>query len=319
MKIPNELKKLEEFFVEKISPILGVETVQILLIREVLDYTVLRTEETRELNTIVTPQSLEKESEEIERVIFLGSKQKAVETRYFRSLLNTAAEKYNIKKLAECYMKDNLCLACPRCTLFGAVKTEGKEPNIKHRINYSTAFSLLPYSDINNEFTFNAISDATTKTGQALGTTYSVKPTSIFLSSISLRSCSWEEFLLVLKMLLAAKDYGAETRIRGSIRNIPIAIIGGWEEVITPLELTLKLYEFSKDSKTITSDMIDKTIAEYSKKAGFSDKIKTITGDELDTLLEKVSSFEISKDFIDDIIDASINFKNEQKKRDDEK
>jgi len=315
MKIPNELKKLEGYFVERIKPILGVETVQILLIREVLDYTVLRTEETRELNTIITPLSLEEESEEIERVIFLGSKQKAVETRYFRSLLNTAALKYGIK-LDECYMKDDLCLVCPRCTLFGAVKTEGKEPNIKHRINYSTAFSLLPFSDINSEFTFNAISDVTTKTGQALGTTYSIKPTSIFISAISLRSSSWEEFILVLKMLLAAKDYGAETRVRGSIRNIPIAIIGGWEEVITPLELTIKLYDQSKDTKFITSEMVEKTIAEYSKKAGFGDKIINITGDELEALLEKVSSFEISKEFLESMLKASKDFKDDQKKRD---
>jgi len=315
MKMPSELKKLEEFFVEKIKPILGVETVQILLIREVLDYTVLRTEETRELNTIVTPRSLEEESEEIERVVFLGSKQKAVETRYFRSLLNTAAQKHKIE-LDDCYMKDNLCLSCPRCTLFGAVKTAGKDPNIKHRINYSTAFSLLPFSEINSEFTFNAISDVTTKTGQALGTTYSVKPTSIFLSAISLRSSSWEEFVLVLKMLLATKDYGAETRVRGSIRNIPIAIIGGWEEVITPLELTIKLFDSSKETKVITSEMVDKTIVEYSKKAGFRDNITSITGDELETLLEKISSLEISKEFLESMFKASEDFKEEQKNRD---
>ena len=60
MEQPTYLKQLKEYFVEKPEPILGVETLQILLVREIQDYTILRTEETRELNTVTTPLSYKK-------------------------------------------------------------------------------------------------------------------------------------------------------------------------------------------------------------------------------------------------------------------
>ena len=83
-----------------------------------------------------------------------------------------------LEKQAECYLKDNLCLNCPRCILFGATSTEsgrGRVLNIKHRIEYSTAYSLLPYEEIETSITFNAINDASQSTRQALGTRYAVQ------------------------------------------------------------------------------------------------------------------------------------------------
>ena len=45
------LDKLKDYLLPKPKPLIGAETIQLLLFREVLDYTVLRTEETRELNS----------------------------------------------------------------------------------------------------------------------------------------------------------------------------------------------------------------------------------------------------------------------------
>ena len=39
--------KLEPYLIDRPRPLIGAETVQIVLLREILDYTVLRTEETR--------------------------------------------------------------------------------------------------------------------------------------------------------------------------------------------------------------------------------------------------------------------------------
>jgi len=182
----------------------------------------------------------------------LGSKQKAVESREFERLLREAWKAPESGGLPaqrkaqggkDCYLKDNLCLRCPRCALFGATSTEsgkGQEPNIKHRIEYSTAFSLLPYEEVTEEITFNAINDDKQITGQALGTRPCVRPGTLFASIVTLRSATQRELVLVLKTLLSAHSYGAESRTGGDLRNHVVGVIGGWEEVLTPLEFTLE-------------------------------------------------------------------------------
>jgi len=75
------IEKLNDYLVEKPKPLIGAETIQFLLLREILDYTVLRTEETRELNSVNTPLSESDRATVVKRVAFLGSKQKAAESR----------------------------------------------------------------------------------------------------------------------------------------------------------------------------------------------------------------------------------------------
>ena len=138
------------------EPLIGAKTIQIILMREILDFTVLRTEETRELNTVATPRSIS-ETENTMRVAFLGTKQKAVESRQLEQILRTATDEARLT-YPVCYLKDNLCLRCPRCALFGATSTEsgkGDTPNIKHRIEYSTAFSLLSHEETVEEVTLS--------------------------------------------------------------------------------------------------------------------------------------------------------------------
>jgi len=254
-KDENVWENLEEYFLEKPESIIGAKTIQILIIREILDYAAFRTEDTKELNTIVTPTSVTKK-EQISRVAFLGSKQKAVETREMERMLRTAVDSLNendkktdpFKKIKECYLKDNLCRKYPRCILHGATALSS-EANIKHRIEYSTATSLLPWNDIEETITFNAINDKDISTGRALGTRYLVKPATIFPSIITLKSITKEEFVLAVKSLLSCKSYGAETRIGGDVRNHIVGIVAGWEEVITSLEFTLELYDKITDGK----------------------------------------------------------------------
>ena len=285
----SNLDLLKPFTVEKPQPLIGAKTVQILLMREILDYTVLRTEDTRELNTVATPLSLNNGDEATMRVAFLATKQKAAESRQLEQLLRTGTSEAGVSG-TECYLKDKLCLECPRCTLFGATSTEsGREnrANIKHRIEYSTAFSLLPFEDIESSTTFNAINDLNQTTGQALGSRYAVIPATVFPSIVSLRSTTLTEVILTIKTLLASKSYGAESRIGGDVRNSVFGIIGGWEEVITPLELTLELYD---QSDNLGGDTF-KTIAEkYKPLAGNPDRVTIFSPDEVDGIIEAAAN-----------------------------
>ncbi len=289
------LDKLNGYLLDQPKPLIGAETIQFLLVREVLDYTVLRTEETRELNSVNTPASEENRETIMKRVAFLGSKQKAAESRQMESLLRTAAATAE-KMVEECYLKDKLCLRCPRCGLFGGTALSDAA-NIKHRIEYSTAFSLLPFDQISEEITFNAVNETDQKTGQALGSRNVVKPASLFPAVVTLKCVTRLELILAVKTLLACKSYGAESRIGGDCRNTFIGVAAGWEEIITPLELTLELY----DQGTGLDTAALRTLLEgkYKALAGNPDRVTTLEAAEVDRLVKECADIPLDRSFLD--------------------
>jgi CRISPR type I-D-associated protein Csc2 len=291
----SALESLKGYLVEKPRPLIGAETVQLLLLREILDYTVLRTEETRELNSVATPLSETDRATVIKRVAFLGSKQKAAESRQMEYLLRSAASQAG-RAVEECYLKDNLCLECPRCGLYGG-SALGEEANIKHRIEYSTAFSLLPFDQISEEITFNAVNELDQKTGQALGSRNVVKPASLFPSIVTLKAVTQEELVLTVKTLLACKSYGAESRTGGDCRNTFFGVVAGWEEIITPLELTLELY----DKKGGLDPAAFKVLLErrYRALAGNPDRITVLAPNEVDALVKECAEVPLDRNFLD--------------------
>jgi CRISPR type I-D-associated protein Csc2 len=294
-------EKLKDYLIDRPRPLIGAETVQLILLREVLDYTVLRTEETRELNAVNTPLSEADRATTVKRVAFLGSKQKASESREMEYLLRsaTAATGKEIpsgKNGEGCYLKDNLCLRCPRCGLYGATAL-GQEANIKHRIEYSTAFSLLPFDQISEEITFNAVSELDQTTGQALGSRNVVKPASLFPSIVTMKGVTQEELVLTVKTLLACRSYGAESRIGGDCRNTFFGVIAGWEEMITPLELTLELYD-QKDG--LDSAALKKLLEQkYKGLAGNPDRLLVLDPAEVDALVQECAQTTLDRAFLD--------------------
>lgn len=319
----SNLDLLKPYTVAKPEPIIGAKTIQLVLMREVLDYTVLRTEETRELNTVATPLSVAN-SQNTMRVAFLATKQKAAESRQLEQMLRTANDELklaHVRRKVEkggkttestlldkkqekdvlidpCYLKDNLCLTCPRCGLFGATSTQSgqqERANIKHRLEYSTAFSLLPFEDIESATTFNALNDLDQTTGQALGSRYAVVPATVFPSIVTLRSVTLIEAILTIKTLLACKSYGAESRIGGDMRNSIFGIVAGWEEVITPLELTLELYE---DRNQISGKQIQTIVDKYKPLSGNPDKVKVFTPKEVDEIIKSAAKMPLTKEFL---------------------
>lgn len=319
----SNLDLLKPFTVTKPEPIIGAKTIQLILMREVLDYTVLRTEETRELNTVATPLSVANGQDTV-RVAFLATKQKAAESRQMEQMLRTANEELGLahvrRKIQQgsksveitlldvkqnsdvlidpCYLKDNLCLTCPRCGLFGATSTQSGQQdraNIKHRLEYSTAFSLLPFEDIESATTFNAINDLNQTTGQALGSRYAVVPATIFPSIVTLRSATLNEAILTIKALLACKSYGAESRIGGDMRNSVFGIVAGWEEVITPLELTLELYDMRGQ---ISGKTVNSVVEKYKPLSGNPDKVMIFTPQQVEDIVKEAAGTKLDKKFL---------------------
>ena len=291
------IETIQNYLVDHPRPLIGAETVQLILIREILDYTVLRTEEDRQLNTVVTPFSIKK-PDSTRRVAFLATKQKAAESRELEHLLRTACKEAGLI-VAECYLKDELCMKCPRCGLYGATSTksgQAERANIKHRIEYSTAFSLLPFEEISASITFNAISDKDITTGQALGSRYSVAPATLFPSVITLKSVTKNELILTIKTLLSCKSYGAESRIGGNVRNSIIGVVVGWEEVITSLELAL---EIADGQDSINPESIETLVkGRYIPLAGNPDKIRVLSPNEVEELVQECAAIKLEKEFL---------------------
>jgi CRISPR type I-D-associated protein Csc2 len=299
----SAIGKVEDYLVETPKPLIGAETIQIIILREILDYTVLRTEDTRELNSVNTPLSLSESGRAgvAKRVAFLGSKQKAAESRQMEYLLRSAAQNVGKpipsgKNGPGCYLKDNLCLSCPRCGLYGATSL-GQEANIKHRIEYSTAFSLAAFEEITEEITFNAVDEVNQKTGQALGTRNVVKPATLFPSVVTLKSVTQQELVLAVKTILACKSYGAESRIGGDCRNTIFGIVAGWEEIITPLELTLELYD--RKGALTAEGAVSLLTDKYKGFAGNPDKILILGPAEVDALVKECAETILERTFLD--------------------
>jgi len=292
------METIQNYLVDHPRPLIGAETIQLILIREILDYTVLRTEEDRQLNTVVTPLSIKK-PDSTRRVAFLATKQKAAESRELEHLLRTACKDAGLD-VPECYLKDNLCMQCPRCGLYGATSTESGQAaraNIKHRIEYSTAFSLLPFEEISTSLTFNAISDKDITTGQALGSRYAVAPATLFPSVITLKSVTPNELILTIKTLLSCKSYGAESRIGGDVRNSIIGVVVGWEEVITSLELALELFD---RQESINPESLEALVKEkYIPMAGNPDRIRVLTSNEVEELVKECATIRLDKNFLE--------------------
>lgn len=298
MEMPQWLEPLAHYFEPKPTPLISAKTLQLLLLRQTHDYVILRTEESRELNTALLPRNLTDSTPSL-RVVFLASKQKAVESRQFMSILR-ATDKYSNHT---CTIPLNLCLSCPRCLLFGAVSTKGgSDFNIKHRIEYATAFSLEAYADLLEVQTFNAVQEETQKTGQALNVTHNVKPLGRFPSAIALKSCTWKEFVLVVKTVLSAREYGAESRVKGTVRNELTGLVGGLEELITSLEYTLELGSSLEGTPNgnlteITAEVLKK----YQENASFKQELVILEPTQLEKIINEIREFKLTEEFLENL------------------
>ncbi|MDI6718589.1 MAG: type I-D CRISPR-associated protein Cas7/Csc2 [Methanomicrobiales archaeon] len=290
-----ELPKLDYIFLDEIPLYRRSNTLQLLLLRQTHDYTIFRTEETRELNIVTLPRHRE-DPVSIQRVAMFASKQKAAESRHFAALLRSLADEKTLDdEQKTCELKDALCQKCPRCVLFGSVSTESTREgrfNIKHRASYSTAYSIEPYEEIAETLTFNAVNTATQSTGQALGSTENVVPLANFPSVVTLNSVTKPESILFLKALLTCRAYGAETRTKGTMNNILAGIVAGYEEVITSLDYTLAA---SVNPKAFVQDPIRSTyeiLCTVAEDAHFRDHLVILSPEEVEEFRKVIAAYE---------------------------
>ncbi len=303
--------ELEDVFVEEIGLHRTSQNIQLVLLRQTHDYSIFRTEETRELNIVTLPNSVE-DNTSVMRVAMLASKQKAPENRHYLSLVRTLASQDELSKdQKECALKDNLCQNCPRCVLFGSVSTEGGRGarfNIKHRASYSTAYSVESYEEISELMTFNAVDSVNQSTGQALGYTENVSPLANFPSIVTLNSVTKNEFIMYLKTLMSCKSYGAETRLKGDMVNHIVGIVGGLEEVVTPIDILLAA---SKDKDEYLANPVEKTyeiLSEFSEHAVFKNQLKVLEPDQVNSIVENVAAYETDEEFIKDLYGEAEDF-----------
>jgi len=306
------LSQLEGLFEPEIPLLQSAKTIQVLVIRQTHDYTIFRTEETRELNVATLPRSISN-PEAVLKAVMLASKQKAPENRMYIRLYRTYASSLGLtldKEVLNCRLKDNLCRKCPRCVLFGAVSTEtGQESrwNIKHRIEYSSAYSIEPYEEISELITFNAVDTATQSTGQALNVTENVRPIAHFPSVVTLKSVTEEELIFYLKTLMATKSYGAETRVKGDVVNMIAGIAGGFEEVITSLEYSLELADcpsWQDDPIASTEEILKK----YRGLASMPDQVRILSKKQVEDLVKAVREFSPDAEFIKKLGEQAAKF-----------
>lgn len=319
LQMPSAFEPLKDYFVDVPRPILTKETIQVVIMREALDYAIFRTEETREINKALTPVSMKKMDNQMERVAFLASKQKAVESRELAQVLRTAVSRQEVS-IHECWLKDHLCLQCPRCILYGGTNassywTGQNAANIKHRIAYSTAFSLAEYHEVEEAITFNAIDGMNQTTGSkakgfALGARNVIKPATLFPSIVSMQSATWKELLLALKAVIGSHRYGAESRIGGDMRNSVFGIVAGWEEIITPLELTLELSD--RQANGLTAEVIAELLENYKAGAAHRNKVQVLSVVEVEALVEAIGNFDLDKEFIEAIYQESEAYRKAQ-------
>jgi hypothetical protein len=100
-----------------------------------------------------------------------------------------------------------------------------------------------------------------------------------------------------MKTLLASKSYGAESRTGGDCRNTLVGIVAGWEEIITPLELTLELYD--KKDNLNPADLKSFLEEKYKALAGNPDRLMVLSPSDADALVRECAETPLDRNFLD--------------------
>lgn len=263
MELSEALKKYEKWFVSLPMPTTKNLYVQILLLREIHDYSVFRTEAGAELNTVLTPKSLGN-SKRIKRVVVLGRKFKAVERRVGRDIIRSARPDFE----KNCCLPDRLCLECPDDWLHGGISTirgAEREVALHSRALYESAFTLQDVEDIVELITMNAVSEVTGTTGVSLTSQFMLPPAIYLPNVVTMHSVTWKELLYMLASIVRASRYGARSAVQATVKNHICALIFGEGCAVTSLELTLALCDRIKEDELNESDtnLLLKTMNEY--------------------------------------------------------
>lgn len=124
-----------------------------------------------------------------------------------------------------CSLKDNLCMACPSCFIFGGTgeTSQANVPyNLLSRVLGETLISLQEVKDV-FICTTNAVDEESYTTGQALMTTIAVPPETEFLGIVTIKDPTPEITSIIVDNLNRIRRIGASNREWGKCE---IDIIG---------------------------------------------------------------------------------------------
>ncbi len=140
-----------------------------------------------------------------------------------RRLVMEQQRSFNI--LPDCSLKDNLCMSCPSCFIFGGTGETSQADvsyNLLSRVLGETLISLQEVKDMFT-YTANAVDEIDYTTGQALMTTIAVPPETEFLGIVTIKDPTPEIASIIVDNLKRLKRIGASNREWG---RCEVEIIG---------------------------------------------------------------------------------------------
>lgn len=153
-----------------------------------------------------------------------------------------------------CHLKDDLCMQCPNCFLFGGTgETSNKRVkyNILSRVLGETFISTTEVSEI-QPYTENAVDEVDLTTGQALMSVVTVPKETEFLGVVTLKDPTPEMTSILVDNLNRLTRLGASTREWG---RVDTRILG--YRLSDREELSAYDHVFPKDSISDLSDISD--------------------------------------------------------------
>lgn len=121
----------------------------------------------------------------------------------------------------QCALKDDLCMKCPTCFLFGGTgetSSSGVQYNILSRIYGETLISESEVDEI-TPYTANAIREQDLKTGQALMTILTVPKETLFRGVVTIKDPTPEMVTIILDNILRLSRIGARSVEWGRVQT----------------------------------------------------------------------------------------------------
>ena len=140
---------------------------------------------------------------------------------------------------SKCYLKDNLCMACPSCLLFGGTGETSQAKtkyNLLSRVLGETFISSSEVKDI-SAYTANAVDEETLTTGQALMTILKVPAEIEFIGVVTLRDPTPELTSILVDNLERLSRLGASTREWGKVKIEIMGYVLGDRETLSSYDL----------------------------------------------------------------------------------
>lgn len=145
----------------------------------------------------------------------------------------------------ECSLKDNLCMRCPSCLMFGGTGETSQTKagyNLLSRVLGETFISTRPAGSANS-YTANAVDEETLTTGQAFMTMLKVPAETAFLGVVTLKDPTPDLAAILVDNLERLTRLGASTREWGRCKTDLLGYTLGDRETLSAYDLAGKQTE----------------------------------------------------------------------------